>query len=144
MIRYGQMLRSRLPRRLHLPRVRGWLAEVRGDRNGGNSSRIPARGNRERYAGLAPIHRDDIVGRNTSCRHEGVARMQGPRRRMNIELNFPPKLRGARSRLYRRRFLQLNTRWKALDEIYKIYMLLHRSDLNISENFRRIAWRFQN
>ena len=28
-------------------------------------------------------------------------------------------------------------RWKALDEIYKIYMLLHRSDLNISENFRQ-------
>ena len=39
----------------------------------------------------------------------------------------------ARSRLYRRRFLQENIRWKALDEIYKIYMLLHRSDLNISE-----------
>ena len=37
---------------------------------------------------------------------------------MNIELNFPPKLRGARSRLYRRRFLQVNTRWKALAEIY--------------------------
>ena len=29
---------------------------------------------------------------------------------VNIELNFPPKLRGARSRLYRRRFLQVNTR----------------------------------
>ena len=28
-------------------------------------------------------------------------------------------------------------RWKALDEIYKIYMLLHRSDLNISEYFRQ-------
>ena len=28
--------------------------------------------------------------------------------------------------------------WKALDEIYKIYMLLHRSDLNISEFFRQI------
>ena len=27
-------------------------------------------------------------------------------------------------------------RWKALDEIYKIYMLLHRSDLNISGKFR--------
>ena len=29
------------------------------------------------------------------------------------------------------------TRWKALDEIYKIYMLLHRSDLNSSlqQNF---------
>ena len=34
------------------------------------------------------------------------------RTRMNIELNFPPNLRGARSRLYRRRFLQVNTRWK--------------------------------
>ena len=50
---------------------------------------------------------------------------------MNIELNFPPKLRGARSLLYRRRFLQVNIRWKALDEIYKIYILLHRSDLKI-------------
>ena len=28
--------------------------------------------------------------------------------------------------------------WKALDEICKIYMLLHRSDLNISEFFRQI------
>ena len=40
---------------------------------------------------------------------------------MNIELNFPPKLRGARSRLYRRRFLQKNTRWKALAEIYTMH-----------------------
>jgi hypothetical protein len=31
--------------------------------------------------------------------------------------------------------LQENIRWKALDEIYKICMLLHRSDLNISANF---------
>ena len=30
-------------------------------------------------------------------------------------------------------------RWKALDEIYKIYMLLHRSDLNISENVRQTS-----
>ena len=45
---------------------------------------------------------------------------------MNIELNFPPKLREARSRLYRRRFLQVNIRWKALDEIY-----LHLSDRKI-------------
>ena len=35
----------------------------------------------------------------------------------------------ARSLLYRRQILQENIRWKALDEIYKIYMLLHRSDL---------------
>ena len=32
----------------------------------------------------------------------------------------------ARSLLYRRQILQENIRYKALDEIYKIYMLLHR------------------
>ena len=37
-----------------------------------------------------------------------------------------------------------NIRWKALDEIYKIYMLLHRSDLNISENFRQFFSHFSN
>ena len=35
-----------------------------------------------------------------------------------------------------RPILKLTARLKAHDEIYKIYMLLHRSDLNISENFR--------
>ena len=45
------------------------------------------------------------------------------------------KLYMARSLLHRRQILQENIRWKALDEIYKIYMLLQRSDLNISENF---------
>ena len=44
------------------------------------------------------------------------------------------KLYKARFLLYRRQIWQENIRWKALDEIYKIYMLLHRSDLNISEN----------
>ena len=47
------------------------------------------------------------------------------------------KLYEPRSLLYRRQILQENIRWKALDEIYKIYMLLHRSDLNISENVRQ-------
>ena len=47
------------------------------------------------------------------------------------------KLYKARSLLYRRQNLQENIRWKALDEIYKIYMLLHRSDLNTSEKNRR-------
>ena len=42
------------------------------------------------------------------------------------------KLYRARSRLYRRHILQVNIRWKALDEIYKVYILLYRSDLNIS------------
>ena len=44
---------------------------------------------------------------------------------------------GTRSLLYRRQILRENIRWKALDEIYKIYMLLHRSDLNISAEIRR-------
>ena len=43
------------------------------------------------------------------------------------------KLYRARSPLYRRQILQENIRWKAFDEIYKIYMFLHRSDLNIPE-----------
>ena len=47
------------------------------------------------------------------------------------------KLYKARSLLYRRQILQENIRWKALDEIHKVYMPLHRSDLNISENFRQ-------
>ena len=46
------------------------------------------------------------------------------------------KLYRARSLLYRRQILQVNIRWKALDEIYKIYMLLHRSDLKSSANMR--------
>ena len=43
----------------------------------------------------------------------------------------------ARSRLYRSQILQVNIRLKALDEIYKIYMLLYRSDLNISQIVRK-------
>ena len=46
------------------------------------------------------------------------------------------KFFGVPSLLYRRQILQENIRWKAHDEIYKIYMLLHRSDLNISEKNR--------
>ena len=49
---------------------------------------------------------------------------------VNIELNFPAKLRGARSRLYRRRFLQVNTRWKALGEIYTMHSFAPFSNLN--------------
>ena len=47
------------------------------------------------------------------------------------------KLYRARSRLYRRQILQENIRWKAFDEICKIYMPLHRSDLNISAKLRQ-------
>jgi len=31
----------------------------------------------------------------------------------------------------------LNIHWKIFDEIYNIYMFLHRSDLNISATFRQ-------
>ena len=50
------------------------------------------------------------------------------RSEVHIELNFPPKLRGAR--LYRRRFLQVNTRWKALAEIYTMHSFAPFSKLN--------------
>ena len=56
--------------------------------------------------------------------------ISGLRSEVNIELNFPPKLRGARSRLYRRRFLQVNTRWKALAEIYTMHSFAPFSNLN--------------
>ena len=49
------------------------------------------------------------------------------------------KLYKARSLLYRRKILQENIRWKALDEIYKIYMLLHRSDLNVLQYLQNFA-----
>ena len=48
------------------------------------------------------------------------------------------KFKTARSRLYQNEMFQVSIRWKALDEIYKIYMLLHRSDLNISEFFVKL------
>ena len=54
------------------------------------------------------------------------------------------KLWQTRFRLHRSQIFQENIRWKALEEIYKIYMLLHRSDLNISEIFRQFFFEFQN
>ena len=51
------------------------------------------------------------------------------RTRLN-NIEFSPKLRGARSRLYRRRFLQANTRWKALAEIYTMHSFAPFSNLN--------------
>ena len=56
---------------------------------------------------------------------------------MNSELNFNPKLRGARSRLYRRRFLQVNTRWKALAEIYTMHPFAPFFGLKISAKNRQ-------
>ena len=64
------------------------------------------------------------------------------RSEVNIELNFPLKLRGARSRLYRRRFFQVNTRWKALAEIYTMHSFAPFSNLNffvkIAKTFSRL------
>ena len=45
--------------------------------------------------------------------------------------------------LFGRQILQENIRWKALDEIYKIYMFLHRSDINTSAEFRQLSGRLQ-
>ena len=55
---------------------------------------------------------------------------------------FFGKLWEARSRLYRNESLQVNSRWKALDEIYKIYKLLHRSAFKNSAKFRQACSHF--
>ena len=41
-------------------------------------------------------------------------------------------------------FLQVNTRWKALDAIYKIRILLHRSDFKISVKNRQTFSKMNN
>ena len=72
-----------------------------------------------------------LVGRERNDPETGLASTAlGLRSEVNIELNFPPKLRGARFRLYRRRFLQVNTRWKALAEMYTMHSFAPFSNLN--------------
>ena len=61
---------------------------------------------------------------------------------MKNEFEFSPKLRGARSRLYRRRFLQVNTRWKALAEIYTMHSFAPFFNLKISAKNRQHFSRF--
>ena len=52
--------------------------------------------------------------------------------RIEYWIESPPKLGEARSRLYRRRFLQVNTHFAAFFEIYKISIPSHRSNLENS------------
>ena len=49
------------------------------------------------------------------------------------------KIKSARSRLYRSRFLQVNTRWKALAEIYTMHSFAPLSNLKISVKNRWIV-----
>ena len=71
------------------------------------------------------------AGRGVSApQRRARARERVLRSEVNIELNFPPKPRGARSRLYRRRFLQVNTRWKVLAEIYTVHSFAPFFNLN--------------
>ena len=48
-----------------------------------------------------------------------------------LRIEFSPKPGGARSRLYRRRFHQVNIRWKALAEIYTMHFFASFSNLNL-------------
>ena len=52
------------------------------------------------------------------------------------------KLCEARSRLHRRRCLQVNTRWKALAEIYTMHSVLQLSNLNLFVSICRNSIRF--
>ena len=47
------------------------------------------------------------------------------------------KIKGARSRLYRNVFLQVNTRWKALAEIYTMHSFAPFFNLEISAKNRQ-------
>ena len=78
----------------------------------------------------------EVLEDGDRVRH-GVLRVLRVRSEVNIELNFTPKLRGARSRLYRRRFLQVNTRWKALAEIYTMHSFAPFFNLKISAKNRQ-------
>ena len=61
---------------------------------------------------------------------------------LNIEICYLRDLRSkvcaARSRLSRIRLSQPNTRWKALDKIYEIYILSHLSNRNLLFHIRQI------
>ena len=74
----------------------------------------------------APLRDPHERPRSDTCDPERVGGLQS-------------NLRTARSRLHRRENMEVNTCVKALDEICKIFILLHRSDLNISEKNR---WHF--
>ena len=81
---------------------------------------------RRRGVGRVALRRDRAAAAQRGRGLEGPLRSE-----VNVELNFPPKLRGARSRLNRRRFLQVNyTRWKALAEIYTMHSFAPFSNLN--------------
>ena len=71
-----------------------------------------------------------------------VAGRAGRRKLSPISLNEPWE---ARSRLYRRRFLQPNTHWKALNEIYKFYNLLETEifKFSILKHFKNLQ-KFEN
>ena len=50
-------------------------------------------------------------------------------------INFPSSF-SARSRLYRRRLLTKNARLNTVEEMYQMYVLLHRSQHKMSGNVR--------
>ena len=71
-----------------------------------------------------------------------IPRLYWPRNKDRIYRILISKLREARYRLYERRSLQVNTRWKALEEIFKIHKPLHRSELQNVAKFRRTSFGF--
>ena len=94
------------------------------------------------------LGKSDVSWPSTSSRRRSRPARRGPgrprtgpfrlRRRMKNELNFPPHFERLVLGCIEADFCNnKKTRWKALDEIYKIYILLHRSDLKISAKNRQ-------
>ena len=79
------------------------------------------------------LFRHPVVKAGVLVQWQGYAEVRGWDRYVKLqgETHSRLKLWKARSRLYRRRFLQPNTHFSAFFEIYKIIIPSHRSDLKI-------------
>ena len=78
------------------------------------------------------VAREAVAGRGTYVKIKSLG---------GVYVKIKQTLRGSFSAVSKQN-LKVNTRWKALDEIYKTYMFLHRSDLNISATFRQLFLAF--
>ena len=102
---------------------------------------LPMRAARHEHARLAVarveaarLHDEERVARRILAQRAVLLDVEARAQRLRTPVNnieyFPPNFEGACSRLYRRRFLQVNTRWKALAEIYTMHSFAPFSNLN--------------
>ena len=86
------------------------------------------------------LHKGRRGGPHQETRALGLAR---PRPRAPRTLRRHITLSDARSRLYRRRSLQVNRHFSAFFKIYKIFTILRRSNLKILQNSAKFRQTFR-